>query len=352
MANRKILVVRTDRLGDVILTTPLLRALRQTFPQATIAAMVRSYARPLLENNPHIDEIITDDPDSRDAGRTGFWKQVRLLRSRGFDTALLLLPTERAAWMLFLAGIRTRIGVGHKLYEHLTLMRTVSRHKYIPLRHEADYCLDLGRAIGVRTDDLSTEVFLTDAERIQARQGLDADRIPRGAPLFGIHPGSGHSSPNWTIERYAEFAAEFVRRTDAFIVVTGSEAERDFQNAFQAVPAERIRFRFGGPLRSLMALIAQYNVFISASTGPMHIAAALDVPTFSLFCPLPACSPVLWGPKGNRSAQLVAADTQCQVTCERDPHHCTMSGTTVTMALEHFNTFYETLGGPKGVVRR
>lgn len=195
--HRRILIVRTDRIGDVVLATPLIRAIRQTYPAAFIAVMVRPYTVSLLEENPSIDEIIVDDIDGKHKGRKGFWKQAAALRKRRFDTALLLLPTERAAWMLLCAGIRSRIGVGHKLYEMLTLMRTVSRHHYIPLRHEADYCLDLGRAIGVRSNDLSTEIFLTEKERVNAWKLLETlgvdhpNFVSVGRTIIGINPGAG-----------------------------------------------------------------------------------------------------------------------------------------------------------------
>ena len=162
--------------------------------------MVRPYARGVLAENPHLDEILEDDPDGAHAGRAGFWAQVRMLRERRFDAALLLLPTKRLAWMLFAAGVRRRVGVGTRLYQVLTGMESVSRRKYRPLRHEADYCLDLGRKIGAAAgssrEDLATEVFLTDEERRRAAARLD--RAP-GTRIVCIHPGSGGSAPNWRV---------------------------------------------------------------------------------------------------------------------------------------------------------
>jgi heptosyltransferase-2 len=325
----RILVVRTDRVGDVVLATPLIRALRSTFPHAHLAALVRPYTRDVLLHNPHLDEILVDDPTGAHAGRTGFWAQVAMLRSKRFDTAMLLLPTERMAWMLFAAGIRTRIGVGTKLYEVLTFMRTVSRNKYVPLRHEADYCLDLGRAIGVRWTDLTTEVFLTDDERRAAASRLrDAGIEPTTSLLVGMHPGSGKSAPNWRIGRYVDLAEQILERhPSASIVVTGSEAEREFSRAFAGLTPTRVVDMVGTlTLRGLMAMISHLSLLVSASTGPMHIAASLGVPTVSLFCPLTACSPRLWGPQGNRSAVLLPSEGYCQQQCPGDPHICHFEG--------------------------
>jgi heptosyltransferase-2 len=325
----RILVVRTDRVGDVVLATPLIRALRNTFPHAHLAALVRPYTREVLLHNPHLDELLVDDPTGAHAGRTGFWAQVAMLRSKKFDTALLLLPTERMAWMLFAAGIRTRVGVGTKLYEALTFMRTVSRNKYIPLRHEADYCLDLGRAIGVRSTDLTTEVFLTEDERRAAASRLRVAGLQGPmSVLVGIHPGSGASAPNWPIARYVELAGMILERhPSARIVVTGSEAETEFSRAFAGLTSTRVIDLVGAlTLRELTAVISHCSLLVSASTGPMHIAAGLGVPTVSLFCPLTACSPRLWGPQGNRSAVLLPSEGYCQQQCPGDPHVCRFEG--------------------------
>lgn len=320
---RRILVVRTDRMGDVVLSTPLLRALRRTFPDAFLGMLVRPYARDLLLHNPHVSEILLDDAAGRHAGRSGFRRLVGEIRARRFDTALLLLPTKRAAHALFWAGIPRRIGVGRKPYEVWTLMQSVSRHKYIPLRHEADYCLDLGRKIGVRAGasaaDLATELFLTGPERSAARERFAALGAQPDDVLIGIHPTSGGSSPNWQPGRYVELAARLLSTVPGpiRIVVTGEETGPAF-----GAPPQVLDVRGPRPLRELMADLSCLRLFISASTGPMHAAAALGVPTVSLFCPLPACSPQLWGPQGNTAHFVLPPPGQCPGRCPADPKSC------------------------------
>jgi heptosyltransferase-2 len=329
--HRRILVIRTDRIGDVVLATPLIRALRQTFPSAFIAAMVRPHTKDILLKNPHLNDILLDNSENKHRGRGGFWRQVKTLRRYKFDTALLLLPTERLAWMLLCAGIRTRISVGLILYEVLTLMKTVSRRKYVPLRHEADSCLDLGRAIGVKDDNLAVEVFLLDSEREGARDILRSRGISNeardGSFVVGIHPGGGKSAPNWHIERYVELVDLLLQRDNLRIVVTGSQQEKDFSKHFRRLDSLRIADLIGQvTLRELIALISHYAVLVSASTGPMHIAAALKVPTVSMFCPLTACSPRLWGPQGNVAEIVLPPENYCEHQCPGDPHICDFEG--------------------------
>ncbi len=326
---RRILVVRTDRLGDVVLATPLVRALRVTFPDAFIGVLVQPYTRDVLMHNPRIDEILVDDAHGEHKGRRGFWQQVSMLRTRKFDTALLLLPTERAAWMLFFAGIPRRIGVGTKLYGVLTFMQGVSRHKYIPLRHEADYCMDLGRRIGVRSDDLRPEVFITDEERLAAKKLLSNAGVEENDTIIGLHADSGNSSPSWEIARYGELAEYIARRTPETVKLV-------FTDNATAAPLPRSRrivnLRGKLPLRELMGVLSWLRLLVSSNTGPMHIAAGLQVPTISLFCPLPACSATLWGPKGNDARILLPPDGFCQSRCAGDPKKCRLEELTVEQA--------------------
>ena len=218
MSSPRILVIRPDRIGDVVLSLPVLETLRHQWPDAYLAMMVRPYTHDILLGNPWLDEIIVDDPDHAHRGATGFFKQLRQLRAGMFDTALMLLPTMRMAWMLFLAGIPQRIGVGHKIYQTMTFTRSVSRHRYVPLRHETAYCLDLAKAIGAQVKMGQKAIFLTEDECARAHGILNfgTDR-----PRIGIHPGNGHSAPNWTPERYGDLACQLQRDHNAQIVITG-----------------------------------------------------------------------------------------------------------------------------------
>lgn len=319
---KRILVVRPDRIGDVVLVTPLIRSLRDSFPDAYIGALVRSRTRAVLQGNPRLDVIITDDPDGDDRGLTGFWKKAAEIRRHRFDTALLVFPTQRAAYLLFAAGIRRRIGVGFILYELLTFMGSVGSRKFVPLRHEADYALDFARNLQAKHLSLKPEIFLSPQERQWA--GDELRRLGTKHPLGVIHPQSGHSAPNWRIERYCELARLLTER-GVSVIVTGSE--EDMTNNAPIADVRGVVNSTGRySLRELICLLSHVDVCVSSSTGPMHIAAALGVPTVSMFCPLPACSPELWGPLGNTCEVIVAPDRYCSKLCPGDPHVCDFEG--------------------------
>ncbi len=323
MKRKRILVIRPDRVGDVLLATPLLRELRKSFPESFIAVMVRPYTKDVLLNNPNIDEIIIDDFEGEHRGWKGFWKQVLKLRKYKFNIALHLLPTQRHAFMTFFAGIKTRVSVGIKLYGVLTFMKYVSRNNYIPLRHEADYSLDLGRKIGVKANNLEPEIFLT-PEEIKQSQKL----VPKNEDeiVIGINPLSGKSAPNWKIEKYVELVKKIVYEIPKAKVYINLHDEPEAIEKFEELNSSRINFIYNVPLRKLILYISRFDVLISSSTGPMHIASALKVPTVSMFCPLPACSPKLWGPIGNRHEIILPPEDYCKINCPGDPHICTFDG--------------------------
>ena len=148
--------------------TPIVREIKKTFPDSFIATLTQPYTSKILINNPYVDKILTDD-----LKKETFWKVVKKLRKFKFTDGLLVMPRERAAYQMFLAGVKNRIGVGHKLYEVITLMKSVSRNKYIPLRHEADYSMDLARKIGIKSNNLTPEIFLSENEILWGKEFLE-----------------------------------------------------------------------------------------------------------------------------------------------------------------------------------
>jgi len=323
--SKRILIIRPDRIGDVILSTPLIREIKRTFPDSFLAVMVNPYAKDVLVNNPNINKILLDN--SNNTSLKYFFQQVKIIKSYKFDTAMMLLPTERHSWMLFLAGIRNRIGVGTKLYQVLTFTKSVSRNKYIPLRHEADYCMDFGRRIGINPLSLDTEIFITEEEKkefinIHKEKFKYFDHLSN-LKIIGIHPGSNKSAPNWKIENYIHLVKILLDNPKNVIVLTGNENEIHFVPKFKSLDSSRV-INFIGKLslRELCILISFFDVLVSSSTGPMHIAAGLKVPTVSLFCTLTACSPTLWGPLGNKSRIITPPLDFCTNFCKDDPHNC------------------------------
>lgn len=313
----RVLVCRPDRLGDVVLSTPIPREIKKNNPNAFIAVMVRKYAEAIFENNPFVDEIIIAEDDNSDIKFS--WKLVKEIRNKNFTHAFMLLPNEKINYMLFLAGIKNRIGVGHKFYQFITNTKSVHRNKYKDERHEADYCLDMVRKIGIETNNYDSEIHLTEIENSEVN--LKKTQLLRGKKfLVGIHISSGGSAPNWNEDEYLKLFKQVNSSDEISVIITDNIIPNEFKQDTS------IRFpNIGLSLRESILNFAALDLLISASTGPMHICAALGIKTLSLFCPLPACMPKLWGPTGNESRNIIPEKSYCENYCPGNPKVCKLT---------------------------
>jgi len=284
----KILVVRTDRVGDVLLTTPVSTALRQAFPAARISWLVRPYTAPLLEHNPDVDQILVD----RGASAGELTAQIK---KENFDAAIVAYPRWRIVWALWRAGVPVRIGPASKLYSVLFTQR-IWQHRSEGKKHEADYNLELLEPLGVPFKRYPTRLVLTDAEKRNARQTLESHRLTFSKPVVILHPGSGGSSARWPLTHFMELGDK-LQAAGCDVVVTGGPGE-NYQNIMidnmHRIPV----FIAAGSvsLRELAALFSCADLVVTNSTGPLHVAVALNVPTVSIYSPIPTCHPTRWGP--------------------------------------------------------
>ena len=317
--NLRILVARIDRIGDVVLSTPISREIKKAHPDSYVAVLVKKYTGDIYLNNPYIDEIILFDEEDESKPKT-FWQLIREIRKFKFTHAFMLLPNERLNWILFFSGITNRIGVGHKLYQFLSFSKFVDRKKYIPLRHEADYCLDMVRKIGIEPQSMEPEIFLSKDETLK-KDEIKKKLAPNGELLVGINTTSGKSSANLNVEEYRKLIVRLSEESNIRVIVTDHNPYDEIKN-IKDVAYPNIDLS----LRESIIIFTTLDVLISASTGPMHIFAALKIPTISVFCPLPACSPKLWGPLGNKSEIILPEENYCSTVCPGDPHICDFSG--------------------------
>lgn len=313
MGKMRVLISRPDRLGDVILSTGIPREIKKSFPDSFVAVLLRPYTADIYKNNPFVDAVIIYDPDDP---AFEYSQKVKEIREYRFSHGLMLLPNKKINYMLFQAGIPRRYGSGHKFYQFITGARTVSRHKYVPLRHEADYCMDLARRIGVKTRNIDSEIHLSEEEKKKAAQ-IRESLAGNGRILIGIHSTSGMSAPNWRPERYRELAEKLLMHNEIKIVVTDDNPPEVMRNIEGVIYINEKQ-----KLRESIVNFSVLDCLVSASTGPMHIAAALRVRTVSLFCPLFNCSPQLWGPKGNDSVIIMPEGESCIPDCDKNTSMC------------------------------
>jgi heptosyltransferase-2 len=332
------LLVRTDRIGDVILSTPVIEALKSSCPQSHLTMMVSPYAADVVKNNLHLDDVIIDDHNGRHRGVKGFFKLAAEVKAMRFDVGIVLRPTFRLALLLFLAGVRYRIGTGYRFYQML-FNRRLYEHRKVNLRHEAEYNLSLLRPLNITPERILPRVYLSDEEVKFARQVFDEFGITPEDTVVLIHPGSGDSSLNLPPRKFAQVADRLTEETGAKIILTGTEKEKRLvdlvkgnmqQSAFDLVARTN--------LRELAAVLSNCDLVISNSTGPMHLSAAVGTPVVAIFCPIFAAGPIRWGPYGEGHEVVLPPVPVC-LRCKPDrcPHYDCMekirAGQVVSKAL-------------------
>ncbi len=319
---KRILLVRTDRVGDVVFITPMIRELRKAFPDAFIATLTQPHTSSIMLNNPHLDAMIIDD-----LHKENFWKVVKEIRKFNFTHGLMMLPTERAAYQMFLAGIKNRIGVGHKLYEVITFMKSVSRNNYTPLRHEADFCMDLARKIGVKTNNIELEIFLTEEEKNEAKRFLQKFNVSENDFKLAIHSGSLGSAPNWSEKKYLDLIRTIISEVSIpglKILLTSKEMSEEFVNeALKIAPRSIVDIsKSFESLRDFIKVIGEFDIFTGPSTGPMHIADALGKSVIVIHCHRAMSCAVHQGMINKNCINLEVTDENCKKFCSADQNTC------------------------------
>ncbi len=290
----RILIVRTDRLGDVILTLPLLPTLRKCFPDAHISMLLRRYTGEIMEGNPYVNELLWYDSGE---GLIPFSAMRRAIREQHFDAVIVVYPTLRLAWLMFRTGIPLRIGTGFRYYSFLFNSK-VYEHRKDAKRHELEYNFSLLNALGCTANGQPEfHIHIPDDADKKVEQLLQSLGITSKNEIIIIHPGSGGSAREWGGENFGMLAAKLLAREGTRVLVTGGRGE-ERKVAEVLIATKGLAIPLVGQLniKELAALIRSSNLFVSNSTGPMHLAAALGVPVVGLFPQITAMSPKRWGP--------------------------------------------------------
>lgn len=315
-------MVRADRIGDVILSTPVLEVLRRHFPKSHISVLVQEPVAPLMRALPHVDEVIIYEPMGRHLGFKGFFVLLKELKGRKFETAIILQSQFKIGWVLLLSRIRQRVGPLSKLYSYFFYNRGVRQKRSLVEMHETDYNLQLLRRIGIRTLGRVSvpQVFLSESVCEQALQWLTERGWREGSRLVVIHPGMGGSALNWPENHYQELAKSLLEE-GLWVVVSGGVMDRPLVAAFeksthswpQELRARLLFFNSSDPIDHLGGLFSWAQVVVAPSTGPLHLANALKIPTVSFYPPIRVQSALRWGPyvSDDRRVGILVPDVYC-----------------------------------------
>jgi lipopolysaccharide heptosyltransferase II len=305
MKYRNILITRTDRIGDVVLSLPMLAKVRQRYPKAKISMLVRQYTQSLVADHRCLDSLITLEV-------LGSWLQsYRLIRKKRYDTVILAFPRFRLALLFFLARIPVRVGTGYRWYSFL-FNRRVYEHRKDARFHELEYNLHLLEQIGCKSDtSIDFSIHSREMDTLKVVVFLDQNHISTKDRLVVLHAGSGGSARDWPPERFAELGRRLLKR-GLKVLLTGSSEEKALVESISSNIGDGCINAAGAfSLRELAALFVRTYVMAANSTGPLHIAAAVGTPVVGFSPPIVQCSPARWGPYTEKKLIFVPDKSKC-----------------------------------------
>ena len=294
----RFLLVRPDKLGDVISAIPALQRLREAYPQSYIAMLVSEYTAPLLENNPWLNQIISL--------KGSFFPLVDQIRREKFDVSIHFYVEWSTVFSVRLANVPIRVGPFSKL-PALLLNRRLRQNRSQSLKHEADYNLELTALCGASPTPTPPRLFLQEKEVSGGKQVLKQLGIAETSKKIILHPGSAGSAQDWPVDHFINLAKRIAKETGEVIITAGRQEEGIIER-FKELNLPRIHLIPAGSLtlRQLAGVIKAADFFVSNSTGPLHIAVGLGVPTLSFYPSAPlVMSAQRWGPYGDPKRNIV-----------------------------------------------
>ena len=276
----RIMVRMPNWIGDAVMATPALAAIRRAFPRAQVTVVANPLVAELFAAHPDCDRVIRFDKRSNHPGLGGLWQFCRSLRRERFELAVLLQNAFEAAVMAVLAGIPRRAGYrtdGRGLLLTDGVPAVDKKHGL----HHIDYYLAMLRALGIASDDRRLHLHLTPAEEQWAAATLGT------GDWLAINPGASYgAAKRWLPERFAAVADALASEYGARIVLTGGPGEVEIGADIARAMHMPVHNLIGGTsVRQLMAVLARCRMVVTNDSGPMHIAAALGVPIVAVFGP-------------------------------------------------------------------
>ncbi len=306
----KVLVVRVDRLGDLVLSLPVFAAGKAARPDWEFHALVAPGCAPLVESDPNVAAVWTWSPV---AGPAAGAELVAALRAERFDAALLLQFNAPLARLLKQAGIGRLHGPLSKPASWFLLNRGTWQRRSRSGRHEMDLNLELlARMLGARLPTAGPVRLHVSAAQEQIGRDFRREMAPGAERVAFVHPGSGGSALDWDPARFAHLAGQLADQPGWRVFVTGQGGDGPAVLGMQAAGLDPrvgvLLDRYG--LREFLGVLSAGDAFIGPSTGPLHLASALGLGTVGIFPPAPAMHPRRWGPRGPWN-RVLAPEVAC-----------------------------------------
>ncbi|MCM8780670.1 MAG: lipopolysaccharide heptosyltransferase II [Candidatus Omnitrophica bacterium] len=308
----RILIFNVNWLGDVLFSTACIRNIRRNFPDSFIACIIPSRCYPILKNNPHLDETIIYDEKDRHKGMLEKLRFVRFLKAKRFDAVFILHRSFTRALICRLADIPERIGYYTKKRGFLLTRKIIppDRHSL----HRIDYYLNLIEKAGLKCEDRYLEFFLSDEDEKSIDEFFKKYSLGKDDLLVGFNPGGNWIPKRWPREYWARLADELIDKFKAKVIITGGLSDITLARDIQAIMRQKpINVSGMFTLKQLAALCKRLDLFITADTGPLHIANAVNTKRIvALFGPT---APSVTGPYPTKNVTILQKDVGCQIPC-------------------------------------
>jgi heptosyltransferase III len=304
----RIIISRTDSIGDVVLTLPLAGLLKSNFPKLQILFLAKNYTRDVVELSAAVNEFVSWDEISQ---LTSEAEKIEKFKSLKADTIIHVFPRQEIATLSKKAGIQNRIGASGRLYHYLTCNKIVPLSRRNSILHEAQLNLKLLKPFF--TEDFPGLDSISDFYQIKNsflkdnsfEEILDIKKFK-----LILHPKSKGSAREWPLEKYTELI-EILPKDQFKIFVTGTKEEGELVQDFLKENKNLITNLTGKfTLKELISFIAQADGLVAASTGPLHIAAMLNKLAIGIYPPIKPMHPGRWAPIG-KNAHFLVAEKNC-----------------------------------------
>lgn len=292
-AAKKILIIRIDKIGDVILSTAAVRAIRKKFDKAQVHFLVTEYTRDLVSRNTNIDKVL-------------IYRKDRI--ANDYDIAIALHPGITPNYLTLASGARCRVGYdgwGGSFF----LTQCIENDRETRIRHEVDSALEMARTIGCEVKDRGIEISVTEDGEAFAQDFFERNDI-KGLTVF-IHPLASRPHICWKKERFAEVADRLIIEKKVNVIIGGKNSEKKFIEEIRFLMKEKPFIVLGLSLTKVISIIKRCDLFLGTCSGPMHIASALKVPVVAISGIInPLDSYLEWGPCGEGHI-VVSKNLQC-----------------------------------------
>jgi heptosyltransferase II len=301
---KNLLIRSTNWIGDAVMTTPAIRAIRHNFPDARINLLAKPWVAPVFENSPYIDQIIPYDY----AGALRTVKAAKMLETYGFDATILLQNAFEAAWVAYRAKIPIRIGYDTDLRKML-LTHPIHRSSKILRLHQTHYYNEILKGAGLKTQGSFLELYLSSKDHDSAMKILKDSNVYDTDFVIGINPSATFgSAKQWFPERFAQVSDRLNKRFNSKTIIFGGPNDQELgANIMKMMKTFAVNLSGKTTLKEAMALIARCRLFITNDSGLMHIAAALNVAQVAIFGSTNFAATGPWSPR----ARIVRSSLDC-----------------------------------------